>query len=230
MGIFRKGMEFFGEKPKDKESKDKGEDISWTRNSIEAGGEEGRNLEEYIEELGFSLDDLANKDVLDLGSGPTARLSKELRKKVANARVISLSPDYSIGKHRQVAIAAGADNLVAGLGQRLPFPNESFDVVLSFHVLGYIRDAQDYKKILLEAARVLKKGGQARIGPIYHRPWDFWFNKDIRMLESSRTELNSLGVKIYEEELPDKFEHWFAAVYEPKHKYMAYRLFLEQQK
>lgn len=48
--------------------------------------------------------------------------------------------------------------------QRLSFPDESFDVVLSQFCIHNIEDKKGQEKACLEIARVLKKGGTALIG------------------------------------------------------------------
>jgi ubiquinone/menaquinone biosynthesis C-methylase UbiE len=46
--------------------------------------------------------------------------------------------------------------IIAGIGEKLPFEDKSFDIVYSANVLEH---AQDPQRVLLEAVRVLKPGG-----------------------------------------------------------------------
>jgi len=48
------------------------------------------------------------------------------------------------------------DAIQSGVGESLPFDNNSFDIVTSFQVLEH---TQDPKQVLMEAIRVLKPGG-----------------------------------------------------------------------
>jgi len=60
---------------------------------------------------------------------------------------------------------------VAAIGQELPFPNASFDRVLGlFSVTRYTRPEENKEAALrwaMEVVRVLRDGGEARLGPIY---------------------------------------------------------------
>ena len=52
--------------------------------------------------------------------------------------------------------------------RHLPFPDESFDVVVSSLAIHNVPAADDRAKALREAARVLKKGGRLMIADIRH--------------------------------------------------------------
>lgn len=76
-------------------------------------------------------------------------------------------------------------------GERLPFPDRSFDVVLSFQVIEHVERDSDY---LIEAARVLKDGGtfimitpnrQHRLLP-GQCPWNRWHLREYDMRRLSR--------------------------------------------
>src|SRR3989344_3752335 len=138
----------------------------------------GRSLEQYEYELQFDRRELEGKTVLDLGSGLQALLDKSLKKAGIHATVISLSPDYSNEEHRKfleptrwekfkaVIKDERAEPLaVAGVGEQLPFKDESFDEVLALaSVSAY---SERYQEFLSEICRVLKNGGIARIGALY---------------------------------------------------------------
>lgn len=66
-------------------------------------------------------------------------------------------------------------------GRELPFPNASFDLVLSF---GVIEHAKDFQRFLSESRRVLRPGGSlALIQPhllsfgVFQRNWLQWFGR-----------------------------------------------------
>jgi len=65
---------------------------------------------------------------------------------------------------------------VVGSAESLPFPDESFDVVLSTQVLEHLPDPE---LALKEAVRVLRKGGRLiltvpGVWPTHEAPHDFW--------------------------------------------------------
>jgi ubiquinone/menaquinone biosynthesis C-methylase UbiE len=113
--------------------------------------------------------------VLDAGCG-TGTLALEAKRRVgAGGRVhgIDASPEM-IGRARQKAAAQGIDvTFEAGRAEALPFPDASFDVVLSTLMLHHLpravreRFAQEIRRVLRPGGRVLavdfepgvKKGG-----------------------------------------------------------------------
>lgn len=132
--------------------------------------EGGRDLAQYERELMFRREDLAGKEILDLGTGPELRLSEGLKRAGIEAHVVSLSPDFSEQQHRDRARSSAPDNdIVAGLGQRLPFRDGSFDVILAGYVVQHLRNDKQLNDLILESARTLKSEGRAIIGPMYDR-------------------------------------------------------------
>jgi SAM-dependent methyltransferase len=132
----------------------------------------GRTLEDYEEFLGFTKKDLEGKRVLDLGSGAYEKISRETKNLGIKAEVVSLNPDYVLQKYRRI-INNQEDwqrKSVAGIGQALPFTDNSFDIILALESITFYEDAlhepiaaQAWAK---EVARVLKPGGEARLGEI----------------------------------------------------------------
>ena len=60
--------------------------------------------------------------------------------------------------HEQAEQAAGrGDRILRGAGEALPFPNESFDLILSHEVIEHVADD---RKAVEEMARTLKPGGR----------------------------------------------------------------------
>jgi SAM-dependent methyltransferase len=60
------------------------------------------------------------------------------------------------------------------VGERLPFPDETFDIVCSFLVMEHVRDP---RCVLSEAARVLKPGGYLHfVAPNYGSIWEGHYN------------------------------------------------------
>ena len=111
--------------------------------------------------------------ILDIGCGPGGLVFKACRlghdaygidvddAKISLAkawlRAQKLPPEWS----KRINICDGAD---------LPFPNESFDVVTSYHVLEHVADLPS---ILHEAVRVTKRGGWLELrAPDYRMSYD----------------------------------------------------------
>ncbi len=178
----------------------------------------GRNLEEYENLLGFKRSDLANKNVLDLGCGPELKLARELK----NSQVTSFSPDLIFREHRK-NVPIDLKNIVGGIGQNLPFKDETFDYVLASHLLEHI---SDLPLILEEVGRVLVNGGKAIFGPAtYDLAEDLDENEDLKL------SLEKMNVSLKLEEIPRDIIT--SPVYEGYY-YMgersAYRLILEKIK
>lgn len=154
---------------------------------------EGRSFQEYQKELGLEKTEIENKHILDLGSGPTARLERELKGK---AFVVSLSPDYEDDEYRGwlKGNKGKVEHAVAGLGQALPFKEESFDTICIYHVFEHT-SLEKAEEMTRESIRVLKIGGRVHIMPV---ELDELKNR----LESLAGEL---GIKIYFEEVNRDF-------------------------
>ena len=103
-----------------------------------------RGLEKYLSDLNLTKETLEDKRILDLGSG-TRRFAKELEDGGVKAEIFSLDPIFENPKEK---IEAGAEelseqlsktrrvqNTVAGLGEHLPFKNNSFDLILAEYSL-----------------------------------------------------------------------------------------------
>jgi len=145
----------------------------WVKDTTQAMRKPGgRDLADYKEFLGFDERQLAGKTVLDLGSGSKEKLAGDLKEAGIEANVISLNPDYSLKKYRRI-INDQEDwqrKSVAAVAQALPFKNNSFDVILGLESITMYEDALDKpesaKSWAREIARVLKPGGEARLGEI----------------------------------------------------------------
>jgi ubiquinone/menaquinone biosynthesis C-methylase UbiE len=98
------------------------------------------------------LEDIKGKKLLDLGCGPGV-LAKLLQSEGASVSGIDISAKM-IEMAR--ANAHGIDFKV-GSGYRLPYPPESFDIVLAAYSMEYF---EDLNKVLREIKRVLKKNGR----------------------------------------------------------------------
>jgi SAM-dependent methyltransferase len=103
-------------------------------------------------------EDLRGKRVLDLGCGFGGRTVyyAEVAEWVAGIEISA----RMIERCRAFAAEQGAANseFEVGFGERLAFPDASFDVVISYDVLEHV---QDPVRTLEEVARVLRHGGAA---------------------------------------------------------------------
>lgn len=97
------------------------------------------------------IDELRNKKVLDLGCGNGRYLEH-----------ISKITDYCFGVDQslpQIKQSNQSLPFIVADGTILPFPNATFDCIISCWVWGTILDENKREKIFEEAKRVLKKGG-----------------------------------------------------------------------
>lgn len=100
---------------------------------------------------------LAFGEVLELGMGAGANLPYYDRSKVAN--VSAVEPNAQMRRRAAKAAAeAGIEiKLLEGVGERLPFQDQSFDCVVCTYTLCTVGDVA---QTLGELRRVLKPGGQ----------------------------------------------------------------------
>jgi SAM-dependent methyltransferase len=101
--------------------------------------------------------------VLDLGAG-TGTLAIWLEQRCRGARITGLDADPEIlGIARRKAAAAGCEiDFVEGFSTELPFPDGSFDTVLSTLFFHHLTGA-DKRATLAEVERVLKPGGRLHV-------------------------------------------------------------------
>jgi SAM-dependent methyltransferase len=115
------------------------------------------------------LGNISQKDFLDLGCG-TGLTEKNLIEKFNSGVGLDLS--YGM-------IEAGVKNLdncsfVQADASKLPFPDQSFDLVLSITFLHHVSD-ENIHNIMKESKRVLKNGGM--IIHFDHNPYNFLTRK-----------------------------------------------------
>jgi SAM-dependent methyltransferase len=168
--------------------------------SIEYGPEGGRGLDEYENDLLFDRRELENKVVLDLGAGPELKLAKGLKESGINARVISLSPNFQDQRYKERAERSFPEGeIIASTGQKIPLEDESCDYIFTYHVVEHI-GGYELEKIILEMARILKKNGTGKIGPI-PKPVSSGYEKFINE-EDLKEKLEKLKIEITIEDIP----------------------------
>lgn len=153
-----------------------------------------------LRELGLSAESLKDKDVLDIGSGG-ARFAEGAKDENINTKIISLDPKYGLPENLKLKITGGEDTtmermkekqlpIVAGLAESLPFPNESFGLVIANCSVPYYQPDKDLKeKSISEIIRVLKPGGEARITMVVKDDEDI-IKKVVEKSKDCRLEIN----------------------------------------
>jgi ubiquinone/menaquinone biosynthesis C-methylase UbiE len=157
-----------------------------------------RHLAEYV----FAERFVDNKSVLEIGCGTgfgAAHLSQFTSKMVATD-IWAEGVSHCQAKYKQ-------DNLVFMLadGTKLPFEADSFDVVMSFHVIEHI-EPESVSNYLSEIKRVLRRGGvflvstpnsRIRLLP-FQRPWNPAHKKEYNDKELKKLLGKVFGeVKVY---------------------------------
>jgi SAM-dependent methyltransferase len=120
-------------------------------------------LEPFIPEFANAAK-TRDRDVLEIGVGLGAdhQLFAEAGSRLTGIDLTERAIDHV--RHRFEAFGLHSDLRVAN-AERLPFPDQSFDLVYSWGVLHHTPDTM---RSVSEAARVLRPGGRARV-MIYHR-------------------------------------------------------------
>lgn len=132
-----------------------------------------REVGNLVERLARLRGPLADATVLEIGSGSGGRaVAVGLR----GAEVVGVEPNEAglkaalLRAQRYIGLRV---EFVEAVGERLPFRDESFDLVFSIEVLQHV---QDLERVIAETYRVLKPGGRC-----YHEapnnlyPWEFHY-------------------------------------------------------
>lgn len=148
----------------------------------------GNNFFEFnLLAYGLSIDELAGKLILDVGScdlGIFARVAQ-----LFGANVVALDPLYRHGGtetyvHETIVIEAPEFNIprrelppvnssVAGLAQELPFADGVFDTVVSYSAFPLYVLPEDYCRVVEELLRVTKCGGTIHLAPVPDKAEDY---------------------------------------------------------
>ncbi len=111
---------------------------------------------------------VAGKQVLDVGCGDGA-LATEFVRLGGAVTGLDRAPEMIAAARRRAAIASTPMQLVTGEVERLPFDDETFDLVTAVTVLCFVGDAAG---AVAEMARVLRPGGRLLLGELGR--WSLW--------------------------------------------------------
>jgi ubiquinone/menaquinone biosynthesis C-methylase UbiE len=116
------------------------------------------NDQKFFGLFGFTESILRDKTVLDLGCGYGGNiLSWSIRH--PSTRLVGLEPFSSMLKSGKLAgISHGCKNtsFVSGLGEFVPFHDETFDIIMAYDVIEHV---QDPMRVMTEVIRCLRPGG-----------------------------------------------------------------------
>lgn len=114
-----------------------------------------------LKDLGLDFDYLKNKLTLDVGAG-SAAIAEEAKRKGIEVLSLDINPEMWTERGMNLPDVP----YIKASAEKLPFTDEMFDLIIS-HAgpFSTVSSKKMFTKILIEAKRVLKKGGELRFGP-----------------------------------------------------------------
>src|SRR4051812_10047947 len=113
----------------------------------------------HFQNLSFYIPDLRNRKILDLGSGRGNFLIEAAQ---AGAHAVGLEKfdKYVEISHEKARQAGVKLEIVQGTGEKLPFPDNSFDFINMGEVIEHVEVPE---RVLKEMYRVLRPGGKVYV-------------------------------------------------------------------
>jgi len=179
----------------------------YTKDTTFRNGRE-RGLEMYEGYLGIKREALEGKTILNVGTGEREEFETELAEAGIHSKVYSVNPDLSQPEDRQRLLnnPQWNRNTVASVAQALPFKDKYFDYVLAmFSVSVFLHPGENLEGAKLwasESARVLKRGGEIIICPLYknfykeYEPlYRIWERMGLKIQNLKNVKLHEVGMK-----------------------------------
>ncbi len=168
-----------------------------------------RGLREYQMTLGFSVYDIQDKKILDVGSGAKELFSKQAAK--YGAEVYSLNPKLKKWYRRKGLAGWIAKDpkwqkrSVAARAQELPFAPESFDMATAlWSISWYLNNHEERMEAVKQILGALKPGGKFYMAPVSKKD-SFFREEDLEWLKKNNYSLEFSGY-------PGGFEHYSRVV------------------
>lgn len=133
----------------------------------------------HLDHLLRAIPDLASRSILDVGAGRGGFLI-EVAKRGLHGEGVEYSTRYITYAQERARQEGVSIRIQHGVGEALPYPNDSFSFINLAEVLEHVREPQ---KVLSEVQRVLSDDGLAYISipnrfgfidPHYHTPFVNW--------------------------------------------------------
>ncbi len=125
-------------------------------NAAENATHSDSSLQIYETLLDIKFREFKGKKILDVGGKPNGKFATEAKKLGIN--IFTLNPaERSIGSENNIGVT------VRGFAQDMPFPENTFDLVIVLGVTDWFVSKKDYVELASELIRVLKPGGKAII-------------------------------------------------------------------
>lgn len=153
-----------------------------------------RDLRDYEVLLGFNRDDLAGKNILDMGAHKKRVFARELLSSVPTANVVSLSPDFA--KQANQMRLESDEKVIAATAEMGAIKDNYFDYI--FDVGGpslFTNNMEDLETMTKDEIRMLKPGGKIVLVIINNDQYMMY--TDLKMLIEYREEgLEHAGIKL----------------------------------
>ena len=184
------------------------------------------------------LDDLPlskGQPVLEIGGHRSGVLPYLEKTRAIQGRGLDISPAWVQEQNRMAALRGGHTQWVMGDAERLPFPDNQFQAVISFDVFEHL---SDIKAAVFECARVLAPGGRLVCHmPVQDVGWsldglqqrfigDDWRSRQESVGHFHETMLTAkMATELFEEaglrvKLHERFNVWVQPVHD--HKWMVW--------